>query len=358
MRIVPLLILVACTKEDPTDTGDPVGPSGLPVLGGGQHTLDAVEVREIQSLRLHGPRDLAFHPAHPELVLVANRDDNSVVVFDVDDQEPVADLRDGPYNEHFLAEPAGIAFGDGDYFATIHEEDEVTQDFTPTDFMGPTLWISDMDEFEGGWASHYDMLHNSPNGVGIAWDEENAYWVFDGYHESITWYDFHEDHGPGGDDHSDGEVYRYVEGEVAYAPDVASNLAFDHDERLLYIADSGNGRVAVLDPAGAERGSRIQPNYDYSDQYHMEGADIDTFADGDDADGLSVPSGLDLRDGHVFVGDNETGVVFAFTTDGALVDWIDLEIEPGGLQGLTFDAEGDLWVVDSADEKLIEISAP
>ena len=35
--------------------------------------------------------------------------------------------------------------------------------------MGPTLWDGNLNIYDGGHASHLDMLHNSPNGAGIAW---------------------------------------------------------------------------------------------------------------------------------------------------------------------------------------------
>ncbi|MEC9466031.1 MAG: hypothetical protein VX834_09620 [Myxococcota bacterium] len=113
-------------------------------------------------------------------------------------------------NSHFLAKPSALAFGENGAFASIHEEDEITQFDTPWDFMGPTLWTTEFALFDSGHLSHIDMLHNTPNGVGIAWEVDNVYWVYDGHHGSLTRYNFNQDHGPAGTDHSDGVVYRYV----------------------------------------------------------------------------------------------------------------------------------------------------
>ena len=72
--------------------------------------------------------------------------------------------------------------------------------------------------------SHYDMLHESPLCMGIAWEKDNVYWVFDGHNQSIARYDFQEDHGMGFDDHSDGIIGKYVTGEIQREPDIPSHL--------------------------------------------------------------------------------------------------------------------------------------
>src|SRR5947199_7075163 len=107
--------------------------------------------------------------------------------------------------------------------------------------MGPTLWSSDLDIFAElnphGLGSHLDMLHNSPNCMGIAWQESNIYWAFSGKDNAIFKYDFKTDDGIGNDDHSDGESYRYVKGQVRRVAGVPSHLVYRKEDRMLYIAD-------------------------------------------------------------------------------------------------------------------------
>ena len=57
---------------------------------------------------------------------------------------------------------------------------------------------------------------------------------------------------------------------------------------------------------------------------------------------LSDPSGIELHDGLLYVTDNDSGLILAFTLKGQLVDFLDTELD-GALRGLTFDADGDLW---------------
>lgn len=66
--------------------------------------------------------------------------------------------------------------------------------------------------------------------MGVEWEEENVFWVNDGYNENIVRYDFGEDHGPGNDDHSDGIVHRYTEIPVNRIDDhIANHLALDQE---------------------------------------------------------------------------------------------------------------------------------
>jgi sugar lactone lactonase YvrE len=351
MRACPLLLVVslaACGHGD--------DPEGLALLGGYAHTSDAVTMTDVVTADddLDEPRDIAFHPDIPGQAWIVNRADHSVVIVDDLPGSPSASWRQGPEGQHFLSQPSALAFGAEGTLATIAEEDRMTQgNMTPADFMGPTLWTSDPDVFDAGVDSHMDMLHDSPDGMGIAWDHDNVYWVFDGYHDAIARYDFGQDHGLGGTDHSDGEVARYVEGEVNRATDESSNLAFDPESGLLYIADTGNHRIAVLDTATGERGSAIQPNYDDDVQYSMDGASLDTLI----VRGAVVdPTGLELHDGLLWVSDYATGKILAFTRDGTLVDWLETGIV-GGLQGMAFDADGQLYVVDSDGQRVIRIAA-
>jgi hypothetical protein len=286
---------------------------------------------------------------------VANRAGDSMTIF--------TDLPNGNMNKkanaagnyHFMPQMSAFAFGDG-VLATIHEEDQPTQGaYSPADFMGPSLWDAHPEFFDGGHPSHLDMLHNTPNGMGIAWERDNVFWVFDGYHNSISRYDFHEDHDYGGADHSDGEMWRYVEGEVSYVPDVPSHMVFDPETAALYIADTGNNRIAILDTKSGEPLGPVYPNYD-GIQLQYGGATIKTLIDGNEHF-MKKPCGLELHNGLLYVSDNATGEIAAFNLDGEPVDWIDTELPSGALMGMAFDAEGRLHYVDAINHQVIRLAA-
>jgi DNA-binding beta-propeller fold protein YncE len=340
----------------------PPAPTGIPALGGGRHDRAAVRVAVVASREdgLNTPRDLAFNPEAPEQLWVVNFASNRMTIVRCPGTpERDAVTRGGPGNQHFLARPSTLAFGAPGSLATAHETDRATQPTTPPDFMGPTLWDSDYDGFNGGDAAHIDMLHNSPNAVGIAWERDNVYWVLDGAHRSLTRYDFARPHERGGVDHSGGIVRRFAEGMFSYAPGVSSHAEFDREAGRLYFADTGANRVAVFDPGGATVGARIAPNYDATTQTRMTGGALETFIDGAAAE-LRRPSGLALVGDVFYVTDNETSRVTAFNRQGRRLDWLDLasEVPAGGLMGIAVDARGWIYLTDAVNHRVLEVAPP
>ncbi|HEV3193456.1 MAG TPA: hypothetical protein VGY54_23270 [Polyangiaceae bacterium] len=358
--------LVACSST-PSQTVPGIqiaGLPGIPVLGGGHHAVPASQIHVIstQANGLNAPTDLAFNPRVPDQLWVTNHADHSMVIVQhMGTATQSSSKRTGTDDDggHFLAKPAALAFGAPGRLATAEDENQITQPTTPGSFMGPTFWSSDVNIFDGGMASHYGMLHNSPLSVGIAWDHDNVYWVFDGTHSSLTRYDFHAGHPLGGTDHSNGEVARFVEGQVARVAGNVSHLKVDHDTHLLYVADTGNSRIAVLDTTTGTRGAPISPNFDGDLQYEMTGATLATLVDGSAA-GLQRPSGLALEQHVLFVTDSASSRIYAFDLQGRPLDWLDLspQVQPGGLMGLTVDAAGNIFLVDNIGNQVLEITAP
>lgn len=335
-------------------------PSGVPVLGDGEDSLDAVELTTVveSSAGLDGPRDIAFNPESPDQLWIVNRNDHSTVVVSKTGTSSQSSTKyDGANSRHFLAKPAALAFGQPGRMATAQQENKKTQPMTPPDFMGVTLWSTDLSTFNAGHTGHLDMLHNSPLASGIAWEEKNAYWVFDGSHGAISRYDFHMDHGPGGTDHKDGEVRRYLDGQLKVKEGVVAHVDLDRDTGLLYIADTGNQRILELDTNTGNVGGAISPNYDGSDQKYVLGAESRTLVDGSKI-GLKRPAGLELEGDRLFVSDNETSTIFAFDKEGEQLDSLDLSdrISEGGTMGMAFDDKGQLYVVNADDDTVLRIA--
>lgn len=383
------LLASACGGEakDDDDDGDDVEEAlpGVGALGNESHDLDDVEFSVVgtEDDGLDVPRDLAFNPDHDGELWVVNRaDDSTTTYWDVGtgDQDSVH-LVD-PYALHFMEEVSSIAFGEATWdrseertFATCHESRNTYNDQgSPNGFMGPTLWTADMDYyaetndeavdyltklygFYTDLGSHLDMLHESPLCMGIAFaGEGNQYWVFDGHDGSIVFYDFQEDHDLGFDDHSDGIILRYVEGEVEREADVPSHLILDEGTGLLYVADTGNNRIAVFDTASGEEGAKLTSKEPGTKHYEMDGGEIWTLVDGGDVDGMKKPSGIELVDDLLLVTDNETGRIFAFDLEGNMVDYVDTGRE-GGLMGIVARSLDDIWVVDAAANELLRLQA-
>ncbi len=366
------------------DTGDTGGApeSGVAALGQGAHDLGsiAVTVVAVRDDGLRTPRDLAFNPDVAGELWVVNRANDSATIFEnIGEDDQTVESRIDPYALHFMEEVSsiamgGVTFGDSDArtFGTCHESRNTYNDRArPNDFMGPTLWSADLDVFAisnpdaveylselfGGsvdLGSHLDMLHESPNCMGMAWEADNIYWVFDGFHETIARYDFQDDHHIGFDDHSDGIIGKVTGMTVTRMEDVPSHMEIDLETGLLYIADTGANRVLVLDTETGEKGARIRGFEAGTDHHELDGVDVSTFIDGSDIDGMSAPSGLDLVDGTLLLTDFETGRILAFDLNGELVDWVDTG-RAGGIMGIEARSLSDIWFVDGTADELVRL---
>lgn len=368
MRLTLLILLAFGGCKRASDIEEPLVPAdGIAVLGGGTHSLDAMTLQVLATgeAGLKVPVDIAMHPSRDELWVVNQweatddappRAGSVMVVYEPGAPSMTMELfRDTQGGRHFLPRPSALAFSaDNGNFATSHDTDELTQgaNGTPSDFMGPTLWPSD-DQFDAGHASHLDMLHNSPLAKGIAWDSGNAFWVVDGAHSSLTYYDFAEDHGYGGADHSDGRVLRYVEGEIEVSPDYPAHAVMDHKSGLLYAVDPGHGRVVALDTASGVRGQGLRANYDGLSTFaSMDDAVLTTAIDLTAA-GLEQPVGLRLHDDLLYVSDAGTGTIWAFTLEGEMVDYLELGGSPHGIE---LGQDGSLYVADAVAEQVLRLT--
>lgn len=366
----PLHALLALAALTGCPAGPDTDPVVVPVLGGGSHDLASVLVETIADASdgLNRPRDLAFNPeVDGELWVVSQRDD-SVVILDhaLRDADPASEHIIDPYAMHFMDNVSSIAFGAPGTFATCQESLNTYNGMGPeNEFMGPTLWSSDREIF--GFSnpeavkylgydlgSHLDMLHESPLCMGIAWERANVYWAFDGLDGAIVRYDFHEDHGVGYDDHSDGHMDRYVPGELRRVANTPGHLVYERSTALLYIADTGNRRIAVLDTQSGEPGDLLGVEEPGTHHGLIENADLWTLVD-QEAGNLGEVSGLALHEGLLFASDASRGNLLAFDDAGELVDWLPLgDVTPNGL---AFGDDGSLFVALRDQDEVIRIQA-
>jgi hypothetical protein len=327
----------------------------VPEFGSGTPTLTVVGTSRDG---LNAPRDLKFDPLHPEQLWTANQGiDGIILYFHPGEKNQQVEVRVDAYARHFMAKVSSISFGVLNRFASCQESRDEWNggDQAPDDFMGPTLWLADLDvfarvhqndQFEG---SHIDMQHESPLCMGIAWDQENVYWAFDGLNSQIVRYDFVKDHGPGGTDHSAGIVRRYVDVAVTRVADVPSHMVLDHATGMLYVNDTGKSRVMRLDTRSGTNTGRLSGDTDGLTEYSkVEGASYDLFAGG-----LEKPSGIELNRGRLFVSDNANGRVTAYSVDGKRLGV--LETGAPGIMGITIGPDGKLWYVDRQAQTVVRV---
>ncbi|HET7542721.1 MAG TPA: hypothetical protein VFK05_22775 [Polyangiaceae bacterium] len=262
--------------------------------------------------------------------------------------EPSMTLKKDGNAWHFMRRPTSIAFGQNGNLATCGEARTDNYEDDAIDYSGPVLWSSDPAIFgalpkDGQNGTHIDMLHESPFCMGIAYERDNAYWVFNGKAGALDRYDFHEPHVVGGEDHSDGELSRYVEGELERVPEVPSHLALDHSQRQLYVADTARGRILRLSIDSGTPGASVPAFETLSANRRMDGASLVEFV----APGsLTAPSGIVFSVDRVIVTDNATSLIWWFKLDGSVLGSVDTGLPAGSLSGITVGPDGKLYLSD------------
>jgi hypothetical protein len=263
---------------------------------------------------------------------------------------------------HFMHKPPAIAWGSEGLWGICGDNDNAQNDprgaGEPNFFMGPAMFTSDLKIFttqnvQTQLGSHYDMLHNTTFCRGIAHEQANIFWVFNGQLGSIEKYNFNKPHEPGGDDHSDGEIYRYALGQVKGVDGIPSHVAFDPADNFLYIADTGNKRIVKLDTTTGTLGARLPlRNEPLKANGVMEGTNVvEVVAPGF----LTQPSGLEIRNGHIYVSDTATSTFYVFDKAGNEVRRLETGLPGKSLAGFTFGRDNKLWFVDRNQNRVVRV---
>ncbi len=315
-----------------------------------------------------------------------------VVLSAADGENPQAEVKDDGNAWHFMRLGTSLAFADDDSFATVSEARTGNWMDHPADFMGPTWWSSDPEIFGvdfGLNGSHLDMLHGTPRGMGIAhdpteWDvvgeieTQPVFWAFNGEAGALDRYDFKEPHEPGGEDHSDGTLHRYVEGQLKMVPGVPSHMAFadlglgapaeglygrvrtfenggsrSGKRWALYVADSGNQRIVRLDTTQGTLGALFATaDPQLAEPRMVEDATLEEVVP---RGTLTLPSGIAVAGDLFFVSDAQTSVIHAFDLEGQELGRLDTGLSPGALAGLAVGPDSRLYLVDWNQGKVLRI---
>jgi DNA-binding beta-propeller fold protein YncE len=307
--------------------------------------------------KLNNPTGLAIDPRNGSLWIV-NRGNDSITIVERPGSRRPRILHSVDGGKHYLWRPAAIAFSrGGDEFATAQDASGFGQG------MGPTLWPGDAALFRGNTPLnriHLDMLHHSPQAIGIAAgadEEKREYWVFNGAARSIDRYFFNEPHPPGQNDHGDGRTFRYAAGALKRGRKIPGHLALDRANGHLYIADTGNRRVARLatsSPTGPrllDAGTSLE-----GPLYEVSGSTVETVVS--PSAGLKAPSGLLLHAGTLWVGDHATGRIHVFRLDGTRLRVINTGLGRDSITGLALSPEGRLYILDSRRNRVVRLRMP
>ncbi len=315
--------------------------------------------------RVDEPQDLDFNPNRPNELWILNnanfqqdRGGSTVTITNAGlDNQQEQWLRDGNA-WHFMAFPSALSFSktNENWGTSADIQDANRQGGT---FAGPSLWSSDMSVYaqdpgvdENGQrlnGSHLDMLHGSPNSLGIESDEDNAFWVFDGYNGHIAWYDFAADHGPGYHDHSDGIVYRYTEMQLERnTDDIPSHIVEDDASGILFVCDTKNGRILWMNTlSGQINRSLPLRNEPLASHQQFKNLEWGVFTEVN----LEKPCGIEVSGNILYVSDYETGEIIAYDKE-AMIELDRIETGEKGIMGIKMGENGQLWYVNALQDEV------
>lgn len=312
-----------------------------------------------QANQLDKPNDLDFFPvlAKNELWIINERNENSggstVTVFDAGTPDQTFWQRVDGNAWHFMSMPTGIAFSPNLNFGTSPGVQDANHGGGT--FTGPTLWSSDPAIYaqpSGGNGSHLDMLHGSPYSMGIASEADNIFWVFDSWNKEIVRYNFNMDHGPGNDDHADGEVRRYREIEIERDGDVPSHMVIDDATGWLYAVDNGHDRVIRLDIHSGEVSNSLplinEPLAEHSQMANVTWEEIINT-------NLIRPCGIDIIDNRLLVGDYATGEIIIYDIDNNFQELFRLNTGAPGLTGIKIGPDGAIWYTNKLENTVTKM---
>lgn len=304
------------------------------------------------------PTDLGFSEAK-ELWVVGYGDNSLHRGTGFDTGTPTFKRILDPAAGHFMLKPPAIAIGTPGFFGTCGDNlnERGGGDGSARMFMGPALFDTDPTilgvRTSGGLGSHVDMLHNTPLCRGIAHEKANIFWVFNGLDHSLDKYNFNEPHEPGGDDHSDGEIYRYAMGKVKGVDGTPSHVFFDASDSFLYVADTGNARIVKLDTTKGKKGASLErQNEILVDEGVMDNTDVEEVV----APGtLTKPSGLEVYNGLIYVTDTATSTFHVFDKTGKAIRSLETGRPAGSLAGIAFGPDKKLYFTDKVAGTVVRI---
>ena len=326
---------------------------------------------------LNNPRDLDFNTYQSDMnelwvinensaTFDSNFGGSTVTFYNVGTDSQWTDYRKDSYSGHFMHTASAIAFSDNGGFANTLDIQDANGNPSGY-FSGCSLWESDTSIYarvnQNGpeLGSHWDMLHQSPFSVGIAAETANIYWLFDGFHNTIAKYNFqepHSDHEHGGEDHSDGLVYRYDEVVVERVSGLSSHMVIDQGSDLLYVCDTGNNRIIRMNINSGSINYSLTPYGENIEGYYsMHNAEYETVIDS----GLINPTGIDIYNNYLLVSDYSNGEIIIYNIEQQNnfqeIKRIQTNLS-NDIMGIKVGPDGSIWYVCTNSNKLYQILPP
>lgn len=364
------LVLISCKDEsvepEPTEEQN---FTVIPEFYSSQGLEPTFQLIAKGSNRVRKPKDLDFQKVEGrkgELWVMNYGTENSggstVTISNAGKTNQTEEYRQDGNAWHFMVLPTAIAFSENGDWGTSSGILDANR--RGVNFTGPSMWPGDMSIYaQVGFpptsqinGSHLDMVHQSPLAMGMCAVQGNEYFVFDGFHGNLTYYDFGIGHPPGGHDHSDASVIHYPEVELKRDPTgyLVGHMEMDAERKWLYVVDTDRQRVLKVNTKSGtnQRGSSIAQMHGEPLQFYGEkkGVEWKVLA----KDNLQKPCGLAINENRLFISDNETNEIICFDTESGN-ELGRIEVQADELMGICIGPEGHLWYVDYGSSEVFKV---
>jgi hypothetical protein len=126
---------------------------------------------------------------------------------------------------------------------------------------------------------------------------------------------------------------------------------------LIYMSDTGNGRIVSFDPktaTDAQAMSALENVDGLNEAQDLNGGELKELVAA--SYGMLLPSGLTLHGSATYASDNETGTLHKFALDGKPLGKLLVPgLKSGALAGLAFGPDDKLYFVDMVDERVLRL---
>lgn len=355
VAVAALSVLASCKKDEEQPQGGATlntVPEFYVEAEEGSYGQTSPEFKMIAGIseRVIQPQDLDFHSQVDNQLWVINKGNDAqggttVTIFNPGKDDQKEEFRKDGNSWHFMAFPSGIAFSPNyNTWATTANIQDANR--RGGSFTGPSLWSGDMNVYampSGGNGSHLDMLHGSPYSMGIAAQENNIFWVYDGYNGHLVRYDFVDDHGPGNDDHSDGKIHRFTDVGLQRDGSYPHHLVLDDNKEWLYVADGPNKRIFRVNiKTGSKTADLPLRNELLAEHWEVTGAATEVVYDKN----LDKPCGIEIVGNRLFVTDNATGEIIAINVE-TKEEIGRVNTGNAGITGIVY-GQGKLWYANQS----------
>lgn len=319
------------------------------------------------SAQVSSPQDLEFKPNSNQLWVLnkGGSGGTTVIINNAGLSTQTTMYRKDSDSGHFWqTNGTGIAFGDNGIFGSSGETVG-----TSCLYSGVSEWQGDLEVYakvfqgtSGMLGSHIYMNHQTPNAMGIAFDNNRVYWVFDGSQGNILKVDFVTDHGPGNggpptgaQGHPGVKLWRYTGVTVTRVPGVPSHLVVDKANSWLYFT-TGAGKTLkrLKTTSGTNAGSLMSTicNGEVISGYtNMTGATVETIETF-----TTQPVGMDYYNNRLVVSHTNGDITIYNTSGTSPVKLGTVSTGQSGMRGIKIGTDGKIWFVNATANTVVRMA--